>query len=67
MEVARPELAGTLVGFFYSGNMGLSFLAPILAGLVADAYGLPAAVTFTGIFPFLACIIPLAFLRGRGV
>src|SRR5213594_647423 len=67
MEVAPPELAGTLVGFFYSGNMGLSFLAPILAGLVADAYGLPAAVTFTGIFPFLACIIPLAFLRGRGV
>ena len=67
MEVAPPELAGTLVGFFYSGNMGLSFLAPILAGLVADAYGLPAAVTFTGIFPFLACIIPLVFLRGRGV
>lgn len=67
MEMAPPELAGTLVGFLYSGNMGLSFLAPILAGLVADAYGLPAAVTFTSIFPFLACIVPLAFLRGRAV
>ena len=67
MEMAPPELAGTLVGFFYSGNMGLSFLAPILAGLVADAYGLPAAVTFIGIFPLLACVVPLGLLRGRAV
>ena len=67
MEIAPPELAGTLVGFFYSGNMGLSFLAPILAGLVADAYGLPAAVTFIGIFPLLACVVPLGLLRGRAV
>ena len=60
MEMAPPELAGTTVGFLYSGNMGLSFLAPISAGLVADAYGLPAAVTFIGIFPLLACFIALS-------
>lgn len=65
MEMAPPELAGTTVGFLYSGNMGLSFLAPISAGLVADAYGLPAAVTFIGIFPLLACVVPLGLLRRR--
>lgn len=67
MEMAPPELAGTTVGFLYSGNMGLSFLAPISAGLVADAYGLPAAVTFIGIFPLLACVVPLGLLRRRVV
>lgn len=67
MELAPPELAGTTVGFLYSGNMGLSFLAPISAGLVADAYGLSAAVTFIGIFPLLACVVPLGLLRKRAV
>lgn len=62
MEVAPPDLAGTTVGFLYSGNMGLSFIAPLSAGLVADAYGLPAAITFLGIFPLLASMVPLGLL-----
>jgi MFS family permease len=65
MEVAPPELAGTLVGFLYSGNMGLSFIAPLLAGVVADAYGLPVGVSFIGIFPLLAAAVPLIVLRKR--
>jgi sugar phosphate permease len=65
MELAPPELSGTTVGFLYSGNMGFSFLAPLSAGLIADAYGLPAAVTFIGIFPLLASLVPLGFLRGQ--
>jgi FSR family fosmidomycin resistance protein-like MFS transporter len=67
MELAPPDLAGTTVGFLYSGNMGLSFVAPLSAGLIADAYGLPAAVTCIGIFPLLASIVPLGFLRKRKV
>jgi FSR family fosmidomycin resistance protein-like MFS transporter len=67
MEIAPPELSGTTVGFLYSGNMGLSFLAPLSAGLVADAYGLPAAVTYIGIFPLLASIVPLGLLRQKKV
>ena len=67
MELAPPDLAGTTVGFLYSGNMGLSFVAPLSAGLIADAYGLPAAVTFIGVFPLLASIVPVAFLRKRAV
>jgi MFS family permease len=65
MEMVPPELSGTTVGFLYSGNMGLSFLAPLTAGLVADAYGLPTTLTCIGIFPLLACLVPLVFLRRR--
>jgi MFS family permease len=65
MEMVPPELSGTTVGFLYSGNMGLSFLAPLTAGLVADAYGLPTTLIFIGIFPLLACLVPLVFLRRR--
>jgi MFS family permease len=65
MEMVPPELAGTTVGFLYSGNMGLSFLAPLAAGVVADAYGLPTALTSIGIFPFLACVVPLSLLRRK--
>jgi MFS family permease len=65
MEIAPPELAGTTVGFLYSGNMGLSFVAPLSAGLIADAYGLPAAITFLGIFPLLAGMVPIALLLKR--
>lgn len=67
MEVAPPEMAGTTVGFLYSGNMGLSFVAPLSAGIVADAYGLPAALTFIALFPLLAALVPLGLLGKRTV
>jgi MFS family permease len=67
MDLAPPDLAGTTVGFLYSGNMGLSFVAPLSAGLIADAYGLPTAVTYIGIFPLLASVVPLGLLRSRAV
>ena len=60
MEVTPPELSGTVVGFLYTGNMGLSAIAPILAGLIADGYGLSVALTFIGIFPLLACAIVIS-------
>ena len=65
MEMVPPEVSGTTVGFLYSGNMGLSFLAPLTTGIVADLYGLPAALTFVGIFPLLACLVPLGLLRRK--
>jgi len=59
MEAAPPQVTGTLVGFLYTGNMGLSAVSPILAGLIADAFGLGIALTFIGIFPLLACLVTL--------
>jgi len=62
MEAAPPQVAGTLVGFLFTGNMGLSSVSPLLAGLIADAFGLGIALTFIGIFPLLACL----FVLGSG-
>lgn len=62
MEAAPPQLGGSLVGFIYTGNMGLSFVAPILAGLVADAYGLAVALALVGVFPLFACLVAISSL-----
>ncbi len=59
MEAAPPHVAGTLVGFLFTGNMGLSSVSPILAGLIADTMGYGMALTFIGIFPLLACLVVL--------
>jgi sugar phosphate permease len=59
MEAAPPHVAGTLVGFLFTGNMGLSAVSPILAGLIADTMGYGMALTFIGIFPLLACLVVL--------
>lgn len=59
MEVAPREIAGTLVGFLFTGNMGLSFISPIAAGIVADSYGMGAGLAFIGIFPLLGCVVAL--------
>ena len=45
------------MAFIYGVNMGVSFIAPLMAGLVADRYGLPAALDAIAIFPLLAAII----------
>jgi hypothetical protein len=45
--------------------MGLSFLAPLLAGVVADQYGLPTAVTAIAVFPLLASLICFVLLIQR--
>jgi len=62
MEVTPPQLAGSLVGFLFTGNMGLSFIGPILTGVIADAYGLGISVAFIGIFPLLACLFTVGFI-----
>ncbi len=59
MEAAPPHVAGTLVGFLFTGNMGLSAVSPILAGLIADTMGYGMALAFIGIFPLLACLVVL--------
>jgi MFS family permease len=57
MSSAPQHLSGSIVAFIYGANMGVSFLAPILAGVVADQYGLPMALTAIAVFPLLASVI----------
>jgi MFS family permease len=63
MEAAPQNLAGSIVAFIFTANMGVSFIAPIVAGVVADAYGLPTALISIALFPFLACIAAFLLLK----
>ena len=67
MEAAPQHLTGSIIAFIYGANMGVSFLAPILAGIVADAYGLPGALIFIALFPFSASVLTLFLLRPAAV
>jgi sugar phosphate permease len=57
MSAAPQHLSGSIVALIYGANMGVSFLAPLAAGLIADRYGLPIALTTISVFPLLAAII----------
>lgn len=57
MEAAPPDVAGSIVAFIFTANMGVSFLAPIMAGVIADGWGLPMALTSIALFPLLACVV----------
>jgi FSR family fosmidomycin resistance protein-like MFS transporter len=63
MSSAPQHLSGSIVAVIYGANMGVSFLAPILAGIVADQYGLPMALTAIACFPLVAAIVTLMLLK----
>jgi FSR family fosmidomycin resistance protein-like MFS transporter len=63
MSSAPQHLSGSIVAVIYGANMGVSFLAPILAGIVADQYGLPMALTAIAGFPLIAAIVTLMLLK----
>lgn len=63
MGAAPPEMTGSIVAVIYGANMGVSFMAPILAGIVADAYGLPAAITAIAFFPLMAAVLTFMLIR----
>jgi MFS family permease len=62
MAAAPQHLTGSIVAVIFGANMGVSFLAPITAGLIADRFGLPMAVTAIAIFPLLAAVISLMLM-----
>ena len=63
MSSAPTELTGSIVAFIYGANMTVSFLAPILAGLIADAYGLPTALTAIAFLPLSAALLTFLLLE----
>ena len=54
MSAVPQELSGSIVAFIYGANMSASFLAPFMAGLIADVYGLPVALTTIALLPLSA-------------
>ncbi|MEX0803214.1 MAG: MFS transporter [Candidatus Binatia bacterium] len=67
MEAAPQHMTGSIVAFIYGANMGVSFLAPIIAGIIADAYGLPTALTSLAVFPFAASVLTFMLLKPAAV
>jgi MFS family permease len=65
MEAAPPDLAGSIVAFIFTANMGISFVAPIIAGVVADAYGLTTALTVIALFPLFAFVVAITLFMPR--
>jgi len=63
MESAPEHLAGSIVAVIYGANMSVSFLAPLIAGIVADAYGLPSAILAIAIFPALASVVTVMLMK----
>lgn len=63
MLSAPQELSGSIVAFIYGANMSASFLAPLVAGLIADAYGLPTALISIAFFPLSAALLTLLLLK----
>jgi MFS family permease len=63
MEAAPQNLAGSIVAVIYGANMGVAFLAPLMAGLIADAYGLPAALFSISVFPLLAAVVMILLFK----
>jgi hypothetical protein len=45
--------------------MSVSFLAPVMAGVVADRYGLGAAVLSIAVFPLLAAVLMVMLFNAR--
>jgi MFS family permease len=66
VEAAPQNLTGSIVAVIYGANMGISFLAPLIAGLIADAYGLPAALLSISAFPLLAAVVMILLFRPNG-
>jgi MFS family permease len=67
MEVTGRTLAATTAGFLISGNSVLSFLAPVIAGFVADHFGMPAVFYFVGGLLLVSGLLTttLSLARGR--
>lgn len=63
MEAAPQQMTGSIVAVIYGANMSVSFLAPLIAGLVADAYGLPAAILTIAVFPALASVVTVMLMK----
>jgi MFS family permease len=66
ITAAPQQLSGSIVAFIFGANMSVSFLAPVLAGLVADAYGLTAALLSIAAFPLFASLVALMILKAPG-
>ena len=63
LSSAPPDLSGSIVACIYGANMSVSFLAPMMAGVIADGYGLPTALMSIALFPLSAAVVSFMLLK----
>jgi MFS family permease len=62
-DIVPPELGATSVGVLFTANMAFSALAPVVAGLVSDHFGLEAAFLVAGAMLVLSGLLALTLPR----
>jgi MFS family permease len=66
LDIAPPELGGTSIGILFASQSLLGGLAPVIGGMLADAYGLEAAFYFIAATVLAANLIIITIRDDRG-
>jgi MFS family permease len=67
LDIAPPHLGGTSIGILFASQALLGGLAPIVGGMIADAYGIEVAFYFIAVTVLVAnlAIVTIRDDRGR--
>jgi MFS family permease len=68
LDIAPPHLGGTSIGILFASQALLGGLAPIVGGMIADAYGIEVAFYFIALTVLIAnlAIVTIRDDRGAG-
>jgi len=64
LDVTPPEIGGSTISYVFTWNHSLSALAPIVGGLLADAFGIEFALYFIGFLSLTAAVL-VSMLKPR--
>jgi len=66
LDIAPPELGGTSIGILFAAQSLLGGLAPVLGGVLADAFGIEAAFYFIAVTVLAANLIIVTIRDDHG-
>ena len=66
LDIAPPELGGTSIGILFASQALLGGIAPIVGGLIADAYGIEVAFYFIAVTVLVANLMIVTIRDDRG-
>jgi MFS family permease len=67
LDIAPPHLGGTSIGILFASQSLLGGIAPVVGGLIADAYGIEWAFYFIAATVLLANVMIVTIRDDRGV
>lgn len=66
LDIAPPHLGGTSIGILFASQSLLGGIAPVVGGLIADAYGIEAAFYFIAATVLVANVMIVTIKDDRG-